>query len=177
MRQILLFVALVAGALPAMPFARSPQAPARDAAIAAARTIMAKARYATLVTLGPDGAPQARIVDPFAPEGEMTIWAATIAGSRKVTEVRANPDVSLLYFDTEARGYVTVSGKAEVVTAQAEKLRYWKDDWSAFYRDRNRGDDYVLLKVVATRLELSAPSLGMNNDPLTWKPVIVDLRK
>lgn len=157
--------------------ASARQVPARDAAVAAARTIMAKARYATLVTLGPDGVPQARIVDPFVPEGEMTIWAATTAGSRKVAEVRVNPNVTLLYFDTEARGYVTVVGKAEVVTTRAEKLRYWKDDWATFYKDRNRGDDYVLLKVIATRLELSAPTLGMNNDPVTWRPVIVDLRK
>ncbi len=56
------------------------------------------------------------------------------------------------------------------------KARRWKDEWVAFYKDRNRSDDYVLIRVVPTRLEIVAEALGMKPDPATWRPVILDLK-
>ncbi len=65
--------------------------------------------------------------------------------------------------------------EAEVVTDPAEKSRWWKDEWGAFYKDRNRGDDYLLLRVKPTRLEITSEAHGLTNDPQTWLPVIIDL--
>ena len=45
--------------------------------LAVAREIMQKARYCALVTNGPDGQPQARVVDPQAPEPDLTVWIGT----------------------------------------------------------------------------------------------------
>jgi len=44
------------------------------------------------------------------------------------------------------------------------------------YKDANRGDDYLLIRFTPTRLEISSPGEGMQNDPTTWRPVILDLR-
>ena len=35
-------------------------------------------------------------------------------------------------------------GRAEIVDDPAEKAKRWKDDWAAFYSDKNRGADYTL---------------------------------
>lgn len=51
-----------------------------------ALSLMQRARYATLVTVGDSGQPQARIADPRAPESDMTIWVATNPLTRKVNE-------------------------------------------------------------------------------------------
>ena len=59
--------------------------------------------------------------------------------------------------------------------AQAKAAR-WKDDWNGMYRDQNRGDDYLLVKVVPDTLEVTSVALHMNNDPATWKPVTLKLR-
>ncbi len=144
--------------------------------MAAARDVMAEARYATLVSLGPDGHPQARIVEPFAPEENFTVWMATNARSRKVTEIARDSRVTLLYFDRDGASYVTLVGSAEAVNDPAMKARYWKTEWAAFYPDEYRGEDYLLIKVVARRLEVSAERLGIMNDPVTWRPAIVELR-
>ena len=48
--------------------------PERAKIITAAKDVMQKARYCALVTIGEDGYPQARVVDPFAPEEGMTVW-------------------------------------------------------------------------------------------------------
>jgi len=80
--------------------------PDRAAVIKVATGIMQRARYCTLVTLGEGGHPQARIMDAFPPEGEMSCgWRPP--ASRKVGEIRKDPRVTLSYFDAKTMGYVT----------------------------------------------------------------------
>ncbi|MCG6988610.1 MAG: pyridoxamine 5'-phosphate oxidase family protein [Gemmatimonadetes bacterium] len=154
----------------------SPAAPSRDTVLAAAREIMADARFCTFVTVGLDGHPQARVVDPFTPEGEMTVWLATKPTTRKVAQIRADPRVTLLYFDAGTASYVTLVGHAELVRDPVEKAKRWKPAWSGMYEDENRGEDYLLIRVRVDRLEIVSGRHGLRNDPRTWRPVVLDLR-
>lgn len=149
--------------------------PDRAAILEAARELIGKARYCGLVTLGPGGQPQARLVDPFTPEEDFTVWIATNPVTRKVKEIRDDGRVTLFYVDPGAQGYVTVIGKATLVSDPTEKARRWKDDWRAFYKDKNRGDDYQLIRVAPSRLEVVSCAHGILNDPQTWRPMAVEL--
>jgi len=150
-------------------------APSRAQAVAAAREIIEAARYGTLVTIGLDGQPQARIVDPFVPDTNFTIWIATNPLTRKVQEIRDNPRVTLLYFNAAKAEYVTVIGTALLDTNSVQKAAHWKAEWASLYKDGNRGDDFVLLRVRPSRLEVSSVARGLRNDPKTWRPIIIDL--
>jgi len=159
--------------------AQEPAAPGRAdraKAIAAARDIMDKARYCTLVTIGEDGQPQARIVDAFAPEDDMTVWIGTNPLTRKVAQIRKDPRVTLVYFDPSRMSYVTLLAKAAVVDGADEKARHWKEAWAGLYKDKNRGDDYTLIRVTPFRAEIVSQALGFINDKKTWRPVAIDLR-
>ncbi|HWP37439.1 MAG TPA: pyridoxamine 5'-phosphate oxidase family protein [Gemmatimonadales bacterium] len=153
-----------------------PAQPSDSAVLAAARGVMRTARYATMVTVGRDGHPQARIVDPFEPEGDMTIWVATNPATRKVRELERDPRVTLLYFDPADPGYVTLIGEAAVVNDRAERTKRWKPEWKPFYADENRGDDYVLIRVRPRRLEIVSTRHNLLNDPATWRPITIELR-
>jgi PPOX class probable F420-dependent enzyme len=158
------------------PAQARPAGPPDSAIIAAARDVIRAARYSALVTVREDGEPQARVVDPFEPEGDMTIWIATNPATRKVSELRRDPRVTLLYFDPADPGYVTLIGEAEVVTDRAERAKRWKPEWKPFYRDENRGEDYVLIRVRPRRLEIVSTKHHLLNDPVTWRPVAIELR-
>jgi general stress protein 26 len=158
-----------------MAQAAPPATPPRAAVIAAARDIMLAARYCTLVTNGPDGQPQARIVDPFQPDPDWTIFIATNPLTRKVADIRRDSRVTLLYFVPATSEYVTVVGTAVLDTDARRKAEHWKPEWAGLYKDQNRGDDYQLLRVKASRLEVVSVKRGINNDPATWRPVSVDL--
>ena len=174
-------VALEAQSAPAKgPAVPSPthaaaSAPTKSAVIAAARDIMTRARYATLATNGPAGQPQARIVDPIVPDRDMTVWIGTNALTRKLTEIRANNRVTLLYFDAKGLEYVTLLGVAEVVTEKVEKAKHFKAEWAPFYKEGALGDDFALIRVRATRLEVVSPSHKLMNDTTNWRPVGVNL--
>lgn len=167
----------VAALLALMPaLSAQTAAPSREAALAAARQVIAAARYATFATIDEVGGyPHSRVVDPFEPEADFTIWIGTNAETRKVREIARNPRVSLLYFDAPREHYVSITGVATLVRDAGEKARRFKPEWKAFYRNGSAGDDYVLIKVAPTRLEIVAESLGMKSDPATWRPLTISL--
>jgi general stress protein 26 len=99
----------------------------RAPVIAAATEIMTKARFCTLITLGEDGHPQARVVDPFSPEAGMVLWIGINPVTRKVREIRKNPRVTVGYLNPDGSGHVTLLGSAEVDTDSAEKQRHYQE--------------------------------------------------
>jgi general stress protein 26 len=170
------FLALAAGVCStgvALAQARPAAQPNRTAVINAAKEIMLEARYCAMITLGSDGQPQAREVDPFPPEEGMVVWLATNPATRKVAQVKRDPRVTLCYIDASGGGYVTLLGKAEVVDLAAEKAKRWKEEWSTFYKDKNKGSDYLLIRVTPFRLEVVSYAHGVFNDPETWMPVFL----
>jgi general stress protein 26 len=162
--------------LPRVAAAQTPpaQTPDRLKVVAAAVEVMEKARFCALVTIGRDGHPQARVVDPFPPERDLTVWIATNPITRKVEQIRADPRVTLSYFDPSGPGYVTLLARAELVADPAEKAKRWKEDWATFYADKNRGDDFMLIRCKPIRLELVSYAHGFLNDPRTWRPITVE---
>jgi general stress protein 26 len=173
-RAVVLLLALVLASAAAAQGA-PPSTPTRAQVIAAAKDVMQTARYSTFVTIGDNGQPQARIVDPFVPEADLIIWIGTNSLTRKVAEVRRDPRVTLLYFNAVASEYVTVIGTATLVTDSAEKARHWKEDWATFYKDGPRDDGYLLIRVRPSRLEVLSPRHGVVNDPKTWRPATVEM--
>lgn len=149
--------------------------PGRAATIKAARHVMQQARYCGLITIGSDGQPQARVVDPFPPEEDFVVWLATNQKTRKVAQIEHNPRVTLYYFDPDDPGYVTLLGTAELVDAPDEKAKRWKEEWSSFYSEKNNGSDYLLIRVKPFRIEVVSYSQGIVNTPVTWAPASLSL--
>lgn len=161
-------------ALALVLFASQPAAPSRDAIIAASKDIIAKAHFCTFVTIAADGQPQARVVDPLAPDANFVIWFATNPLTRKVTEIRNNPKVTLSCFDASTSSYVTVLGRGALVTDPSVKQAHWKSDWAPIYPKGAASPDVVLVRITPVRLEVSSESRGLKNDPRTWRPVSIN---
>lgn len=138
----------------------------RSAAVA----IMKAARYCTLITIGEDGHPQARVADPLIADDGASIWVATNPLTRKVKDIARDPRVTLLFFNAAAAEYVTVLAKATVVTDNARKAAHWRAEWNPFYADQSRGSDVMLFEIRPYQLEVSSPGHKMVNDPRTWRP-------
>jgi general stress protein 26 len=171
-RIVLLAACLMPSAVTAQVPAATPHS--REDIIAAARDVVEKARYCTFVTIGQDGHPQARIVDPIAPDAAFTIWFATNPLTRKVQDVRRDDRVTLLCFDTATSSYVTVLGRAAVITDPADKQKHWKDDWARIYPKGAAGSDVMLIRITPARMEIVSDSRGMVGDPKTWRPLAID---
>ena len=169
-------VLLLSLMLPALAAAQAPLASqhTRGEVVAAATDIVQKARYCTLVTIGEDGHPQARIVDPLGPDASFTLWIATNPLTRKVAQIRRDPRVTLLCFDAATASYITVLSRGAIVTDAAETARRWKEEWTPFYAGGATGTDAVLIRLTPIRLEIVSVERGFAGDPKTWRPLSID---
>jgi general stress protein 26 len=154
--------------------ARAPREPTRENVLAAAREVMAAARFAALVTIDAEGYPRARTVAPLpslSGDEPMSVWIATRPTTRKVAEIRAEPRVVLHYFDAEREEYATLAGRARIVDERAEVERRSAHLSRELYPDWPAG--CVLIEVRPERLEVQGR--GLEPDPETWRPAGIDL--
>lgn len=143
----------------------------------AAFDIMRTAGPCTMITIGEAGQPQARIVVPLIAEAEGSIWIATNSKTRKVQEIARDSRVTLMFFNAAAGEYVTVIGRATLVTDPARKAAHWKPEWQPFYKDQTKGSDFTLYEVRPSRFEVSSARHNLHNDTDTWRPVILDVKE
>lgn len=151
-----------------LPVRLTAQTVSEDSLVLIAREIIEAANYVALISLDADGHPQARVMDPFSPEDDMTVWLATNPRSRKVAQIRTDDRVTLYYFDAPGLSTVTLMGTARLVNDSAEKAGRWKAGWEAFYPDRD--SSYLLIEVRPTHMEIVSDKHGLRGDPVTWTP-------
>jgi len=154
----------------AAPGQSLPRESTRQNVISAARQIMRSARFCALTTVDEEGRPRARTLAPFPPEEDMTVWFATRHGTRKVEQMRSNPNVTLYYFDAKRLEYATLLGRARLVDELEDKQRW---------RDHISGDLYPhfpegCLLVEVTPIQLEVLGRGLIADPDTWQPPGID---
>ena len=104
------------------------------------------------LTVDEYGKPHARILSSFPLEENMQIWLGTSTNSRKVKQIRSNPNVIVFYYDTKGKSYVSVAGQTRIVNDPEKKSHYWKDGWARYYPDPEK--DYILIEVTPKRLEI-----------------------
>ena len=142
-----------------------------QALLAIARKVIDSAYFATVITINNKGEAKARIMEPFKPEKDFSIYLATNPKTRKLKEIKENNAMTLHYFDRNNPGYVSLIGKVEIINDSITKSQYFKKGWEAFYA--NRTDAYTLLKFTPKQLELISIRDKKTGDKTDWKPEIV----
>lgn len=131
------------------------------------------AEFTFLITSGTGDVPSARLMQPFPPSDEFTVWLGTSPASRKAAELRANPAATLAYQAADGTGYVSVRGVASLVTDVEARAAHWREDWQAFFPGGPTGDDYVLVQVVAHELEVVDFARGVTPPPYGLKSATI----
>lgn len=145
----------------------------RDAVLAVARATMTAAKYCVLITVDETGQPQARVMQPFEPESDMTVWMGTKRTTRKVEQIRRNPRATLAYYDPESAGSVTLIGSARLVDDLKERKSRFVTGWQSFFPDGPTGNDYLLIRFTADRIEVLSFTQNVATKPFTWRPAIL----
>jgi general stress protein 26 len=136
----------------------------------AAKEIMSSAKTCALITIDNEGRPRVRVMDPFMPEDDFTVWFGTNKKTRKTQQIKNNPKVTLYYLEPNNAGYVMITGLAELIDDAVEKKKHWKDTWRVFYPNM---DDYILIKVSPEWMEVISYTHNIIGDELTWEPTKV----
>lgn len=140
-----------------------------------AREIMHSRGTCTLITLDDTGHPRARMMDPFMPEEDFTIYFGTNPKSRKVQQIAQDNRITLHYAAEDQSGYVSFYGTAELLSDPETKKRKWKEKWEEFYPNYPEG--YMLIKFTPTWMEVVSIPDGVIGDTVTWEPDAVKFEK
>jgi general stress protein 26 len=135
------------------------------------RKIIAKLSAPTLcvlATVTEDGKPWARYVTPFA-DDNLTIWLATFASSRKIAQIRENPEVHLTTGVTDPRvdmPYLQIQGRADILTDGETKKAVWSDYLARIFSGPD-DPNYVVCRISPYRIEWQP---GGSGTPEVWEP-------
>lgn len=130
--------------------------------------------YCFLTTLSESGQANARLVQHFKPNADMTIWIGTSPKTRKVHEISNDNRVTMTFQDDKEYTYVTLLGLASVETDLSERQRYWHEDSIAYFPEGPQGDDYVVIKFVPSRIELMNFARNIVPKPFGMLPAVLD---
>ncbi len=133
----------------------------------AAREIITSAKTCALITLDTKGRARVRAMETLILESDFTVWFGTNPKSRKVSQIKNDPRVTIYYLDSDESGYVMLHGNAEIINDETAKETHWKEEWEAFYPNKEEG--YVLIKVTPKWMEVISNSRGIWGDSITWK--------
>ena len=125
--------------------------------------ILAKIQGPTLSVLSTvteEGKPWGRYVTPFADES-LTLWMATFVHSRKVGQIKKNPEVHLTTGVTNMEGaesYLQIQGRAEILTDDETKKSVWFDHLANIFSGPD-DPNYCVCKITPYRIEYQ--TMGM----------------
>lgn len=155
------------------------------AVLASARALMLADSNAAMITVDSEGRPRARTVftlfeqaDSTDPVRGVTAWIMTRSGSRKLDQLRQNPNVTLYYSDDVNVSYASLMGTATIhtdhshVTARELYMSWLPEEADRRYFWPDFPADFVMIEVRPHWLEY----MGQRDHPpdsSTWRPQAV----
>ena len=117
--------------------------------------LIAKPRLVAFATAGKDGRPWVRyVVACGAPD--LHIRFATFLNSRKVAQVRHNPEVHLAW-PTEDAAYLQIQGHAHPTVDPAERAAFWNAGLAPYFKGPE-DPNYAIMIVKPYRIEVMNPA-------------------
>jgi len=114
-------------------------------------------RYSKLITFGLDGAPHGRIMTNLPLGKDMVIWFATGLSTNKIKDIKKNPNVSVFVDDPNDQTNASIIGKAEIVTDDRLRKKFWQEPFGFFFPHGPSDPDYCLLKITPKKVEYLNP--------------------
>jgi general stress protein 26 len=134
--------------------------------LTAARETIADVRHCWLATRALDGGANARTVriNPGAPgSDEWTRRFICRRDSRKVSEIRQDPRVTLAFQTDTCNAYVALGGLASLVDDRTEMRTMWPVSSDKFYPGGFADSNMIVVRVTITRIEVHVR--GITREP------------
>lgn len=125
---------------------------------------MRRRKFCLVTTVGHDGV-SARVLQPFPPDPDLSVWFGSSASSRKVAELGADPRATVVYQDDSKAACVVLVGRIDVVDSLTVRERRFMPTWYAFWPEGPNSADFVALHFVPHRLEVWDAARGITPEP------------
>jgi general stress protein 26 len=144
-----------------------------DRILEVSRDTIDAAKFCFLITVNPAGHANARVMQAFGPEEDLTFWFGVGRTSRKVQEIERDPRVTLAFLHPPEGAYLSILGEATLERDPDLRRKHWRELFFEFWPDGPQGDDYALLRFVPSRIELMNIEKGVAPDPFGLRPAVI----
>jgi len=103
-----------------------------------------------LITVAADGFPQSRPMS-LVERDDHTLWFPTSRASRKIDQIQAHAQVTVLFVDTDRYNYASFHGRASLDPDRDRARRLWRGEWRDDWPAGPDDADYALLRVDGAR--------------------------
>src|SRR5688572_6543461 len=105
----------------------------RKESIEKIRTMIKNIDFAMLVTEDENGELHSRPMSTQKAEFDGDLWFFSETNSEKMDDIRRNPSVNASY--SQDGKFVSVAGKASIVTDLAKKKELWHEEYRFYFQD------------------------------------------
>ncbi len=138
---------------------------------------------AMLTTVDRTGRLHSRPMMALGTRAEDALWFFTQGNSPIVDDVQAHHPMNISYVDSARGRYVSVSGRARVVTDRAKKMEFWEQRLAAWLPAGAADSSVVLIRVeaqeaeswewgnereVTTSIEVKTSDSGVRNEKISF---------
>lgn len=110
--------------------------------------------YAVFTTRGSDDAPlHARPMAYRSVEGDADLWFFSKKDSRKAKEIEADPQVLVSFADPRAQHFVSLTGRADIITDRTVVREKWSEIYRAWFPGGPDDEQVVAIRVRAEHAE------------------------
>jgi len=106
--------------------------------------------YPLFITVVADDFPQVRPMT-VADRDDHSLWFATQRTSRKMAQIAAHAEVTVLFVDTSRFNYASFHGHASMDPDRERARRVWRSEWRDDWPEGPEDPNYVLLRVDGVR--------------------------
>ena len=131
----------------------------------AARRVIDRAQICFLVTGQRSEDLHGRLMHPFPPDDDFTIWLGTSPRCRKIDDIRQGGSVLVAYSDVAHGAYATVAGNASLESSLPLRRQHWRETFREWWPDGPDSDDYVLIRLEPRRIELVSGAEHVEPEP------------
>jgi general stress protein 26 len=137
------------------------------------RETMQATPYCFFITLDGNGQPQARLMRWAEQEPDLTLWLVTNPATRKAQELRVDSRATVACYDPQGEGYVTLAGRARLVSAPQEKRCHWQESWEDFFPAGPNDPAALLIAFTPERVEVMSFYRHLATAPFAFRPLML----
>lgn len=120
--------------------------------------ILKRSDFGSLGTVNSDGKPWIRYMG-FSVSDDLTIHTPTYLNTRKVKEIKQNPEVHLLCGfavtdASESSNYCQIQGIAKIITDAVEKKKLWLPHFASYFTQGPDDPNFGMITITPYRIEL-----------------------
>jgi general stress protein 26 len=128
--------------------------------------LIKRAKIAYVGSIGPGGFPYIKAMMNLEPESLARLWFSTNTSSKRLGQLRENPNASVYYCDEQTFEGLLLIGRITVRQDAESRKKLWREGFEKYYPKGVNDDDYSVYEFNANTANFYHGLMNLTFNPL-----------